>query len=111
MSSIRLQLPAPFGFSAFAWDRPRSEHPPLPPHLVTNPADDQEFRQFAMQVVSADGDPVAFLERLRQRYPLAAVHQRTLSGEPWLVWYVYREGRWIGRSGPEGEIRDEGETC
>lgn len=110
MSSIPVQFPAPFGFNAFASDRPRRDDRPMPPHLVTNPADDHEFRHFAMEVVSGDGDPVAFLERLRQRYPLAAVHQRTLSGEPWLVWYVYREGHWIGRSSQEGEIRDEGET-
>lgn len=105
MSSIRVHLVSHLGLAAFAPSGPGTDPGPVVPHLVTNPADDQEFRRFAMEAVAADADPVAFVQRLHERYPAAAVHQRMLSGEPWLVWYVYREGHWVGRTGEDGGDR------
>ncbi len=69
---------------------------PHRPTLVTNPADDRVFSEFAETVVE-HGVPSAeeLEERLRAVYPAATVHRRELAGEPWLVWYVYRDGHWV----------------
>jgi len=34
-------------------------------------------------------------QRLRERYPLAAVRPRDLSSERTAIWYVYRDGHWV----------------
>lgn len=72
-------------------------------HLITNPADDGEFRHFAISLRGLQLEPADFEGALRNRYPAATVHERVLSDEPWLVWYVYRDGHWVGRSKREGE--------
>jgi hypothetical protein len=46
-----------------------------------------------------------FEQRLRSVYPQATVHPRLLSGEPRLIWYVYRDGRWVNARG--GEHNDD----
>ncbi len=68
----------------------------LKPTLVVNPTDDGLFAEFA-QVLVDDGTVTIgeFERRLRAVYPRAAVHARLLAGEPALIWYVYREGRWV----------------
>jgi len=33
--------------------------------------------------------------RLRRSYPDAVVRPRDLSNEPYVVWYVYRDGHWV----------------
>jgi len=43
---------------------------------------------------SPEDGPVALEQRLRERYPKATVHVRSLSNEPSIVWYVYRDGHW-----------------
>jgi hypothetical protein len=69
----------------------------LPPILVTNPRSDEEFRALAQAIVDAGvPSPEALEQRLRERYPLSTVHSRELSDEPTAIWYVYRDGRWIG---------------
>ena len=68
------------------------------PHLITNPADDEDFRQFALSRLEWRRRPDELEVALRTRYPSAAVHVRSLSGEPSLVWYVYRDGHWVGRA-------------
>jgi hypothetical protein len=73
------------------------------PHLVTNPADDEVFRHFAHEVLSGDTRLTDFRASLRARYPAAVVNERMLSGEPWLVWYCYRDGSWVGRGRRRGE--------
>lgn len=80
------------------------------PTLVTNPADDDDFATLAASFVDDGVDGVTELERrLRSVYPKAAVHARLLSGEPRLIWYVYREGRWIDvRGGSFDERSDAG---
>jgi hypothetical protein len=76
------------------------------PTLVTNPADDDGFAALAARFIDAGVDGIDELERrLRSVYPKTAVHARLLSGEPRLIWYVYREGRWIDGRGPS---RDDG---
>jgi len=39
--------------------------------------------------------PADLQQALRTHHPRAVVHQRELEGERAVVWYVYREGRWI----------------
>jgi hypothetical protein len=69
---------------------------PLKPTLVVNPADDGLFAEFAQIIVEDDTMTIAEFERhLRAVYPRAAVHARLLAAEPGLIWYVYREGRWV----------------
>jgi hypothetical protein len=78
----------------------RRGRPPIvggPPLLVTNPSDDFDFRDFASSRVDATTTPRDLEVALRERYPAAIVHLRMLSGETRAVWYVYRDGRWVGR--------------
>jgi hypothetical protein len=66
------------------------------PTLVVNPADDAVFTAFVLVLVDHGAVAIRDLEsRLRTVYPHAAVHARELSAEPILIWYVYRDGRWV----------------
>lgn len=66
------------------------------PILVLNPADDRAFVEFAQVLVSYGVSSTGELERrLRPLYASAVVHARELSSEPFVVWYVYRDGRWV----------------
>ena len=66
------------------------------PILIVNPRDDVTFRALVDDEIAAGAETVADLQSvLRQRYPRAAVHLREISDESPVVWYVYREGRWI----------------
>ncbi len=83
-------------------DTERERHEPADavwprPHLVTNPADDEEFRDFALLSLSPGLRPAALQAILRERYPHAVVHPRGIAGEVLVVWYVYRDGYWVGR--------------
>jgi hypothetical protein len=65
------------------------------PTLVANPVTDRIFRAFAEQQLDDGVSSTAeFQARLRVRYPRAVVHARELTGEPTVIWYVYRDGRW-----------------
>ena len=68
------------------------------PHLVTNPADDEGFRSHALAALYPNATPEGFETHLRRRYPNVVVRARGLAEEPFVVWYVYREGRWIPRA-------------
>lgn len=74
------------------------------PQLLTNPADDSEFQGFARSILRSQTRLEEYQAALQQRYPSAAVHERILSDEPWLVWYVYRDGHWVAGAGH----RDDG---
>jgi hypothetical protein len=64
--------------------------------LVTNPAGDHAFSAFAESLVEHGAITIeVFQQRLRTAYPKAVVHPRLLSAEPRLIWYVYRDGRWV----------------
>jgi hypothetical protein len=71
-----------------------------PPHLITNPGRDDAFRRTALEAVRSWTTVERLESELRARYPRARVHERLLSAEPFVVWYVYRDGRWAA-SGPE----------
>ena len=71
-----------------------SDHPL--PVLITNPHNDEPFRAAAnAALASGASSPAALRAALREAYPKAVVHARELSLEQTVVWYVYREGRWI----------------
>lgn len=73
------------------------------PTLIVNPTDDAVFADFAQTLVDHGAVSTGDLERrLREEYPRATVHARELVGESAVIWYVYREGRWIV-SHPVGE--------
>lgn len=66
------------------------------PILVVNPADDDVFGEFAQVLVNHGAASTGELERrLRPLYTRAVVHARELSSEPFVIWYVYREGQWV----------------
>jgi hypothetical protein len=80
------------------------------PTLVTNPADDEVFAAFAAMLTDHGVDGIDdFEQRLRCAYPHATVHPRLLSGEARLVWYVYREGRWVSALEREKSGLDPGD--
>jgi hypothetical protein len=73
------------------------------PALIINPRDDTKFGDFVEELVTCGALTTDGLRALlREQYPLAEVHERQLSGERVLVWYVYRDGRWIR---PGGAVR------
>jgi hypothetical protein len=87
------------------------------PALFLNPADDNEFVRDVEQVMEEGVAEAAELERvLRRSYPRAVVRPRDLSNEPYVVWYVYRDGHWVasvdGGRHPvargDGSVRDRG---
>lgn len=73
----------------------------LRPILLVNPRTDSEFATMARELLdtSPEDDPVALEQRLRERYPEASVHVRSLSNEPSIVWYLYRDGHWTPTDG------------
>ncbi|HXG40517.1 MAG TPA: hypothetical protein VNJ28_06200 [Candidatus Limnocylindrales bacterium] len=78
--------------------RPLGARPPL---LFVNPRGDLEFVAWAHHLVgSGVATPEKLQARLRERYPLAGVRRRLLSGELISVWYVYRDGHWVPDDGP-----------
>ena len=71
-----------------------SERPPV---LVLNPPDDREFRDLATRLIDEGvRAPASLQRRLRERHPHAIVRPRDLVGEQTSIWYVYRDGRWVG---------------
>ena len=83
----------------------RSRSVDVTPVLVLNPRSDDEFVGFALSIVTGDvDDPATFQLHLRERYPRAIVRQRELASEPFVIWYCYRDGRWVG---PERAGSDE----
>ena len=73
------------------------------PMLMLNPRDDEAFGEFVAQLVEGGIATIGALQAaLRERYPEAVVHLREISSERVVVWYVYRDGRWIG---PDGAVR------
>ena len=81
------------------------------PTLIVNPVDDAAFFDVATLHVQDGATTTDELERrLRETYPRATVHARELAGESAIIWYVYREGRWVssrpGRDGAGGSAQD-----
>jgi hypothetical protein len=68
----------------------------MKPILVINPAEDAVFAAFSHVLVDHGADEIGQLQRrLRTVYPAAVVHMRELASEPFLIWYVYRDGHWV----------------
>jgi hypothetical protein len=73
------------------------------PLLIVNPRDDAVFRDLVEHLVDEGAKGTDALQTaLRETYPLAVVHLREISSEQAVVWYVYRDGRWIGRCDSRG---------
>ena len=69
--------------------------PDRQPVLVLNPASDLTFRMAGhIALAEQPASPAGLAAQLRSTYPAVVVRPRELSGEPTVVWYVYREGRW-----------------
>ena len=70
------------------------------PMIVANPPSDQEFRTMIDRfLLTSSSEPRDLELTLRTRYPEAIVRKRELAGESVEVWYVYRDGHWIGSEG------------
>ena len=66
------------------------------PALHLNPSDDDAFAAVVTRLLSGGLSDAAELERrLRATYPGALVRPRELAFEPFVMWYVYRDGRWV----------------
>ena len=86
------------------------------PILVVNPSDDEVFGVFARALVNHGAATTDELERrLRPLYARAVVHARELSSEPFVIWYVYRDGQWInarhdtdGAGAPAEDVKPPG---
>jgi hypothetical protein len=63
--------------------------------LIVNPRSDADFHRSAQEAASAASSAEDLEAALRRTYPNTVVRPRDLEGERWIVWYVYREGRWI----------------
>jgi len=73
-----------------------------PPALHLNPADDEAFAAVVFRLLAAGHrDASDFEDRLRERYPSALVRPRDLAHEPFVMWYVYRDGRWMPSEGED----------
>jgi len=71
----------------------------LPDHpiVIANPADDERFRTTIDEIVEAGSRIPSDLEAmLRTTYPQAVVRRREIASETFEVWYVYRDGHWVG---------------
>jgi hypothetical protein len=67
-----------------------------PPALHLNPSDDERFAADVARLLSSGlRDAAEFQKRLRASYPGALVRPRDLAFEPFVLWYVYRDGRWV----------------
>lgn len=68
------------------------------PLLFLNPADDPAFRRCVDEAMAErPREPVDLEHRLRDQFPDVIVRPRDLASERLPVWYVYRDGRWVGR--------------
>jgi len=65
------------------------------PALITNPADDVAFRDYAEAALQEGQSDAELQQTLRRDYPRAVVRTRDLAGERQVVWYVYRDGHWV----------------
>jgi len=67
--------------------------------LIVNPRSDLAFAELAERLAADGAQTPADLQReLRRHYPGAVVRERSLSAEPIVTWYVYRESTWLPTS-------------
>ena len=61
-----------------------------------NPDDDEGFAADVERLLASGLRDATELERrLRAAYPEVLVRPRDLAHEPYVLWYVYRDGRWV----------------
>ncbi|MFP5342081.1 MAG: hypothetical protein ACLGIJ_04010 [Candidatus Limnocylindria bacterium] len=65
------------------------------PTVFCNPRDDESFRRVVERLLASATSPADLQDWLRLIYPRAVVRARDLSEERHIVWYAYREGRWV----------------
>jgi hypothetical protein len=69
---------------------------PVSAVLVINPRNDVAFVDDTRALhESGVTTPAALEGRLRETYPSVIVRARELTGEPYVTWYVYRDGHWV----------------
>jgi hypothetical protein len=71
------------------------------PHLVVNPSGDRAFADAAEAALQESDSPAELQRVLRRGYARAVVRPRELEGETAVVWYIYRDGRWIAGRGED----------
>jgi hypothetical protein len=74
----------------------RSEEVPRP-SLIVNPIGDRIFADEVRRLAVSVHGPEELQARLHRAYPAVVVRPRELSGERFVVWYVYRDGHWSPR--------------
>jgi hypothetical protein len=68
----------------------------LAPALHLNPSDDEAFAAAVHRLVASGlWDASACQQELRHAYPGALVRPREQVHEPFVLWYVYRDGHWV----------------
>ena len=73
------------------------------PVLFLNPADDPLFRRCVDDAMAHALVGAGELQRrLRDEFPRAVVRPRDLASERLPVWYVYRDGQWVGGGSDRG---------
>jgi hypothetical protein len=66
------------------------------PTIVFNPLSDKGFEEAIAAAINGGAvDPRDLQQSLRRSYPATVVRPRELAGERGVVWYVYRDGRWV----------------
>jgi hypothetical protein len=88
---------APFGlaieWAGSSWSRPGRTHP----LIVANPTSDDAFRErIDRHLATGVARPSDLEALLRVHHPQAVVRRRELTDEEIEIWYVYRDGHWIG---------------
>ena len=63
---------------------------------MINPVSDPAFATAANGALDTSWTSEALADALRAQYPAVIVRPRELSGETLIVWYVYRDGHWVG---------------
>jgi len=71
------------------------------PALVINPGSDTAFMNAADRQVANGIESAIEMERvLQETFPRAVVRERSISGERYPTWYVYRDGSWVPNEPP-----------
>ena len=76
--------------------------------IMVNPMSDAGFVDAAERALETAGTHEALAEALRDAYPDVVVRPRSLSGESFEIWYVYRDGRWVDPGGGRSDVGDRG---
>jgi PAS domain-containing protein len=73
-------------------DLTRAVQSSVRPQVITIPTSDRAFQEHVASLEVGALEPERLEARLRRLFPLVAVRERVISGQP--AWYVYRDGGW-----------------